>query len=203
VSAATSLAAAAALLATASATAGESIYLSRSAAGTAIYSNVAPYVNATPLMQLSAARPAVGPRRARLGGDADRADAIVHELVRQASARHGIDVELLLALIRHESNFDALAVSRAGARGLMQLMPGTAARYGVRRVHDPGENIAGGSAYLRDLLDLFGRIDLALAAYNAGEGAVMRYGNRVPPFPETQAYVRNVIADYERRRATR
>jgi soluble lytic murein transglycosylase-like protein len=124
----------------------------------------------------------------------------VQSLIRQASRRHNLDVHLLAALIRHESAFNPAAVSHAGARGLMQLMPGTAARYGVARVHDPGENIAGGSAYLRDLLDMFGRVDLALAAYNAGEGAVLRHGRQIPPFPETQNYVRVVLAEYDRRR---
>jgi soluble lytic murein transglycosylase-like protein len=124
----------------------------------------------------------------------------LRSLIEQAAARHALDPALLTALIRHESGFDPMAVSRAGARGLMQLMPDTARRYGVRRMHDPGENIAAGSAYLRDMLDMFGSVELALAAYNAGEGAVRRHGNRVPPFTETLHYVSAVLAEYRLRK---
>jgi soluble lytic murein transglycosylase-like protein len=84
-----------------------------------------------------------------------------------------------------------------GAQGLMQLMPGTAARYGVTNPYDPAQNIQAGTRYLRDLLRLFnGRVDLALAGYNAGEGAVMKYGNKVPPYRETQNYVRTIGTRY-------
>ena len=94
--------------------------------------------------------------------------------------------------------YDPQAVSPKGATGLMQLIPGTAARYGVKRIADPGENVNGGTRYLRDLLNLFnGNLTLALAGYNAGEAAVQRYRNTVPPFPETQAYVRLVMQFYE------
>jgi soluble lytic murein transglycosylase-like protein len=102
-------------------------------------------------------------------------------------------------VIKQESGFNPMAISSAGARGLMQLMPATARRYGVARVHDPGENIAAGSAYLRDLIDMFGSLELALAAYNAGEGAVIKYGRRIPPYRETQGYVRSVLMEYQRR----
>ena len=130
----------------------------------------------------------------------------VKHLLREASAMHGIDYELLQALIATESGFDAQAVSPKGAVGLMQLMPATASRFGVRadakrsleqKLADPAVNVPAGTRYLRYLLDLFpGRMDLALAAYNAGEGAVQRAGNQIPAFKETQNYVRTVLALY-------
>lgn len=110
--------------------------------------------------------------------------------------RYGLSPDLLHAVIRAESAYDHDAVSSAGAQGLMQLMPGTAARYGVKDSFNPVENVRGGAAYLRDLLDMFGQdLRLALAGYNAGENAVIRYGHRIPPYAETQGYVRNVL-DY-------
>jgi len=102
--------------------------------------------------------------------------------------------ELLHAVVRAESAYDPTAVSPAGAAGLMQLMPATAARYRVENLQDPNENLRGGARYLRDLLDMFGNdLQLALAAYNAGENAVVQSGNRIPPYPETQRYVRRVL----------
>jgi len=130
---------------------------------------------------------------------------VKHHL-REASKDQGIDYELLKALIATESGFDARAVSPKGAVGLMQIMPATAERYGVtgdtrtpvdRKLADPRTNIKTGTRYLRYLLDLFpGRLELALAAYNAGEGAVQRAGNRVPNYPETQNYVKTVMQLY-------
>jgi soluble lytic murein transglycosylase-like protein len=131
----------------------------------------------------------------------------VQHYLRAASKANDIDYELLKALIATESGFDAKAVSPRGAVGLMQVMPETAQRYGVtadkkqpvqRKLFDPGVNISTGAKYLRYLLNLFpGRLDLALAAYNAGEGAVMRAGNRVPNYKETQNYVKTVMQLYE------
>jgi hypothetical protein len=130
---------------------------------------------------------------------------VKHHL-REASKTQGIDYELLKALIATESGFDASAVSPKGAVGLMQVMPATAERYGLtgdhkmpveKKLADPGTNIRTGARYLRYLLDLFpGRLELALAAYNAGEGAVQRAGNRVPNYPETQNYVKTVMQLY-------
>lgn len=190
--------------------AAERIYESRSPGGLPVYTNV-PRDGATLLMALPPAQvraawrldPATGelspyPRRARQS--AHPQDPALRSLIDQAARRHDLDADLLTALIRQESGFDPLAVSRAGARGLMQLMPGTAQRYGVTRIHDPAENIAGGSAYLRDLLDRFGRLELALAAYNAGEGAVEKHGRRIPPYAETRQYVASVLADYRWRK---
>ncbi len=103
--------------------------------------------------------------------------------------------ELLHAVIRAESAYDPQAVSSKGAAGLMQLMPGTAERYGVQDRHDPQQNVRGGASYLRDLLSMFDNdLRLALAAYNAGENAVIKYGRQIPPYPETQHYVEKVMA---------
>ena len=130
---------------------------------------------------------------------------VKHHL-REASKTQGIDYELLKALIATESGFDARAVSPKGAVGLMQVMPATAERYGVtgdktmalaKKLADPRTNIKTGTRYLRYLIDLFpGQLELALAAYNAGEGAVQRAGNRVPNFRETQNYVKTVMQLY-------
>ncbi len=130
---------------------------------------------------------------------------VKHHL-RAASRDNGVDYELLKALIATESGFDASAVSPKGAVGLMQIMPATAQRYGIisdklarveKKLTDPSTNIKTGTRYLRYLLDLFpGRPDLALAAYNAGEGAVQRAGNKIPNYPETQNYVKTVMQLY-------
>lgn len=130
----------------------------------------------------------------------------VKHLLREAAQHNRIDYELLQAVIATESGFDATAVSPKGAVGLMQIMPATAQRYGVagdprtpveKKLAEPRTNIRVGARYLRDLLALFpGQPELALAAYNAGEGAVQRAGNRIPPYRETQNYVRTVMQLY-------
>lgn len=113
--------------------------------------------------------------------------------IRAAAERHGLDPKLLTALVRAESGFKATAVSHAGAIGLGQLMPGTAAALGVDP-HDPLQNLDGAARYLKEQLSRFGRVDHALAAYNAGPGAVARAGG-VPNYPETKAYVAKILAD--------
>ena len=130
----------------------------------------------------------------------------VKHLLREASAKHGMDYELLQALIATESGFDTRAVSPKGAVGLMQLIPPTAERYGVRadknsaiqkKLTDPATNIRAGANYLSDLIRLFpGQLELAIAAYNAGEGAVQRAGNKIPNYPETRNYVKTVMQLY-------
>jgi soluble lytic murein transglycosylase-like protein len=130
----------------------------------------------------------------------------VKHLLREASVAQDIDYELLQALIATESGFNTHAVSPKGAVGLMQLMPPTAQQYGVRtdkktpiekKLTDPRTNIRAGSRHLRYLIDMFpGQLELAVAAYNAGEGAVQRAGNRIPNYPETQNYVKTVMQLY-------
>lgn len=117
-------------------------------------------------------------------------------LIEKTAARYRLDADLVHAVIRAESAYNPEAVSKKGAVGLMQLMPATAQRYGVSNRRDPTQNVTGGVRYLRDLLLQFRSVSLALAAYNAGEGAVSRYGNRVPPYPETRQYVNRVIRYY-------
>jgi len=119
-------------------------------------------------------------------------------LIRQNGNKHGVDPYLIFLVMEQESHFNPRVVSPKGARGLMQLMPGTAARFGVRRPHDPGQNISGGTRYLKELLKRFNnRVDLVLASYNAGEGAVARFGNRVPPYRETRNYVKRISYRYK------
>ena len=118
-------------------------------------------------------------------------------LIQRVAKQTALHPELLHAVIRAESAYDPKAVSRAGAVGLMQLMPATARQYGVKDSTDPVQNVRAGATYLKLLLDNFGQnLSLALAAYNAGENAVKRHGNNIPPFPETRTYVKRVLAFY-------
>ena len=120
-------------------------------------------------------------------------------LIRQNGLRHGVDPYLIFLVMEQESHFNAHAVSPKGARGLMQLMPGTGARYGVRRPFDAAQNISGGTRYLRELLNRFNnRVDLVLASYNAGEGAVIKFGHKVPPYQETRNYVKQISFRYRK-----
>ena len=124
-------------------------------------------------------------------------NSAVDTLVYEAAAQNGLDPCLIISVMRAESGFNRNAVSPKGASGLMQLMPATAVRFGVKNMFDPEENVMGGAKYLRWLLDRFrGDVRLALAGYNAGEGAVEFYGHRIPPFLETQNYVRTIYARY-------
>jgi hypothetical protein len=123
-------------------------------------------------------------------------------LIKQSGAKYGVDPYLIFCVMEQESHFNARALSPKGARGLMQLMPGTSARFGVRRPSDPAQNIAGGTRYLKQLIERFnGRIDLVLASYNAGEGAVMKFGRKVPPYRETRAYVKRISYRYRQTKA--
>jgi soluble lytic murein transglycosylase-like protein len=124
-------------------------------------------------------------------------NAAIDSVVQEAATQNGLDPCLILSIMRAESSFNRSAISVKGAMGLMQLMPATASRFGVKNIFDPRENVLGGSRYLRWLLDRFsGDVRLALAGYNAGEGAVEFYGYRVPPFLETQNYVRVIYSRY-------
>lgn len=124
-------------------------------------------------------------------------DASVDGFIVDSSRRYGVDPLLIYSIMHRESSFKRFALSHKGARGLMQLMPATAARLGVRNIFDPQQNIEGGVKYMRILLNMFdGDVRLALAGYNAGEGAVMKYRRNVPPYRETQEYVRRISERY-------
>ncbi len=119
--------------------------------------------------------------------------------IQQAAAKHGLDPRLIHAVIYAESAYDAQATSRAGAVGLMQLMPATAQQYGATNRKDPKQNIFAGTRYLKYLLGLFdNNLALSIAAYNAGEHAVKKYANQIPPYPETQKYVKQVLKLYQK-----
>jgi hypothetical protein len=124
-------------------------------------------------------------------------DAVIDSYIVDSSRRYGIDPLLIYSQMHQESTFKLHATSNKGASGLMQLMPGTARRFGVIKIYDPQQNIEGGVKYMRWLLDTFnGDVSLALAGYNAGEGAVMKYGWQIPPYRETQEYVRRISERY-------
>jgi len=118
-------------------------------------------------------------------------------IVRKIAQKHGIEADLIHAIIRAESNYDSFAISEKGAMGLMQLMPDTAKTYGVNNFYDPEENIEGGTKFLKDLIKLFdGKTKLVLAAYNAGQEAVKKYKG-IPPYPETRTYISRIQAAYK------
>jgi soluble lytic murein transglycosylase-like protein len=130
-------------------------------------------------------------------------NAKIDGLIRYYGKLHGVDPFLIYCTMSQESSFSSGATSYKGAQGLMQLMPDTAARYGVSNPYDPAQSISGGTRYLKDLLKMFnGRVDLALAGYNAGEGAVMKFGNAIPPYSETRSYVKLILQRYNRKPAS-
>ncbi len=124
-------------------------------------------------------------------------DVLIDSYIVDSSRRYHIDPLLIYSQMHQESSFKLRATSYKGASGLMQLMPATARRLGVTNIYDPKQNIEGGVKYMRMLMDMFGGdVNLALAGYNAGEGAVMKYGNQIPPYNETQEYVRRISTRY-------
>src|SRR5882724_3298566 len=147
-----------------------------------------PLVAANDLSNLTAANQIWSTRNNRVDG-----------LIRYYGNQYGVDPYLIYCLMSQESKFSSGATSPKGAQGLMQLMPGTAARYGVTNPYDMGQSIMGGTRYLKDLLKMFnGRVDLALAGYNAGENAVIKYGYTIPPYDETRNYVKLIVKRYGR-----
>jgi len=152
------------------------------------------------------AAPIIADQSAVLFGASDTSwstgNSKVDGLIRLYGNKYGVDSYLIYCLMSQESGFSSGATSNKGAQGLMQLMPGTAARYGVTNPYDVAQSIMGGTRYLKDLLTMFnGRIDLALAGYNAGEGAVIKYNYSIPPYSETRNYVRLISMRYSKGKA--
>lgn len=163
------------------------IYVRRDAKGVLNFTNVPDRPDYHVHIRTVRTRPARGRLRPRR--DATEFDTLIH----QASRRHGVEFALIKAVMKAESGFDIRALSPAGARGLMQLMPATASMHGVSNIYSPGQNINGGVRHLRMLLKRYrGNLQLALAAYNAGEQAVAKYQG-IPPYRETRQYVRRVL----------
>ena len=175
------------------------IYAFADAEGVVHYSNV-PADRSYELVLESPPEPTAGSGEASLRiplALINRRAAAYEHIILAAAAANKIEPELLRAVISVESAFNPRAVSRTGARGLMQLMPQTARRYGVRDSFDPSQNIHGGARYLRFLVDRFeNNLELVVAAYNAGENAVERYGRSIPPYRETRQYVPRVMNLY-------
>lgn len=184
------------LLAALPAVAAAQIFAGVDAQGTTVLSNfrsdTTPHVVLAPAAPEGAPAASVPPPRAVAAArDPERLRTIIDAVAQETA----VPARLLHAIIAVESAFDVRAVSHKGAQGLMQLMPATARRFGVVDPFDPRQNVAGGAAYLKWLLQRFdGNLALALAAYNAGEAAVVRAGYRIPPFEETRAYVPRVLA---------
>ena len=180
--------------------AGEQVYAYTDAGGELHLSNV-PDDPRFRLLEPAAEPAEAAAQPLRADGAAPARQRPYQTLIEQAAQRYGMDAALLHAVISVESAYNAQAKSPRGAAGLMQLMPETARRYGVADVYDPAENVGAGARYLRDLLRLFENdLQLALAAYNAGEAAVIKYGRRIPPYRETVAYVPRVVGNYEKNR---
>lgn len=174
------------------------IYTYTDVNGTEYFSNVPDNKRYTLFMRTAkekAAAPLAGKPPLSTSGNRTRFTPLVEE----AASQNKLDSALLHALITTESSYNPRAVSRKGAMGLMQLMPGTASRYGVSDAFDPVQNVHAGARYLNDLLKMFNQdLNLALAAYNAGEKSVIKYGNRIPPYRETVAYVPKVLDNYRK-----
>lgn len=131
-------------------------------------------------------------------GEFSTGDSVIDGYIEDSSALYNVDPLLIYAQMNQESSFKRKATSHKGASGLMQLMPDTAKRFGAKNIYNPKQNIKAGVKYMRWLLDRFGGdVRLALAGYNAGEGAVRKYGNKIPPYRETRSYVARIMAHYE------
>ena len=173
------------------------IYAGTDAAGTPVLTNFSS--DSSPVLLIAGDAPVAPARPASAAVSSSPRTVLTPKVlepaIREAARRHSVSETLLTAVIAVESGFDPLAVSPKGAKGLMQLMPDTARRFGVGNVFAVHDNLHGGAAYLSQLMALFENDrSLALAAYNAGEGAVLRAGRRIPAYPETQQYVAKVLA---------
>ena len=188
---------------TASLAARADIYAYTDPAGTTHFSNVPDDSRYTLIARTPTADPAIPEADAKRAAGWLARSASYDAAIERAASDASVHAELLRAVIVVESGFNPRAISRRGAIGLMQLLPTTARRYGAFNAFDPEQNIHAGARYLADLLARFGarNLDLVLAAYNAGENAVERYGRRVPPYRETRAYVPNVLKVYHALRA--
>lgn len=167
--------------------------------GVAHFSNVPTDARYAPFLGDPSGKPAAGKRHTSI---APHLKARYAGMIDSVARIYALESELIHAVVSAESAYDANAVSKKGAAGLMQLMPATARRYGVIDRFDPVQNLHGGAKYLSDLLRMFnGDMSLSLAAYNAGERNVIRHGNRIPPFPETRNYVPRVLEFYRKYQA--
>lgn len=176
------------------------IYSYTDESGTPSFSNVPTDARYVLAMRTDVAAP-VAKAKVKLSYLNSAGQAIYAPEIKRAALAYQLDPALLHAVIAAESAYDASALSAKGAIGLMQLMPATAKRYGAVNPYNPSQNIWAGAQYLSVLLRLFGNnLQLALAAYNAGEGSVAKYGGNIPPFAETTAYVPKVIALYQQYR---
>jgi len=173
------------------------IYSFRDAGGVVHFTNVPsdPRYSVMIRESVAVAPGGAGMSKSARAGTHNRYDTLVKRIAREQQ----LDQALLHAVITVESGYNPHAVSHKGAMGLMQLMPETARRYGVSNPYSPSENVMAGARYLRDLMQKFNNdLPLTLAAYNAGEGAIVQHGNRIPPYRETQAYVPKVLDFYQR-----
>jgi hypothetical protein len=159
--------------------------------------SVAAFIDKERIARIEVDAPRPGGGGGRRIADWTSGNSSIDQLIRQNANQFGLDPYLVFLVIEQESHFHVRALSPKGARGLMQLMPGTARRLGVRRPFDAAENIKGGTQYLKELMDMFrGNVNLVLASYNAGEGAVLKYGRNVPPYRETRDYVNKISKRY-------
>jgi soluble lytic murein transglycosylase-like protein len=177
------------------------IYVLAAAEGTVSLSNVPTDARYTVLIAAPQQATAAPAANAVKPAPAFARKARYDRMVEEVSRTYGLESALLHAVISVESRYNPKALSKKGAAGLMQLMPGTAKRYGVADAFDPAQNLRGGAKYLRDLLKMFDSdVSLALAAFNAGEHAVVKHGRRIPPYRETLRYVPKVLDYYQRYR---
>lgn len=154
------------------------------------------YSNTEEIYRLIGKPKLIAPPKMVMKAQSTEPDPQIEKLIRQVSEQHGVDPELVKAVAKAESNFNPYAVSYKGAKGIMQLLPGTAKRFGVSNVFDPKQNLEGGVKFLKFLIEMFpDNLPRILAAYNAGEIAVIKYRG-IPPYRETQAYVRKISQGY-------